>query len=124
MLNVIVRKAHFRRKNMFAEKLKTLRGKKSLTQEEFAREINVTKGAVAMWETGKRTPDLTMIKKIAEYFDITVDELIGGSVDRRGLDEAYFSFAKSAQDEGIDPDDIKLALETIRELKYRNKREG
>lgn len=109
---------------MFAEKLKTLRGTRNLTQEEFAKEINVTKGAVAMWETGKRTPDLAMIKDIETYFKVSVDELVGNSVDRGGLDEAYFSFAKSAQDEGIDPDDIKLALETIRALKHRNNGEG
>lgn len=108
---------------MFAEKLKTLRGNKSLTQEEFAREINVTKGAVAMWETGKRTPDLAMIKKIAAYFDITVDELIGGSVDRGGLDEAYFSIAKKAQDDGIDPRDIEMALEIFQKYKYTKKEE-
>ena len=108
---------------MFAEKLKTLRGNKGLTQEEFAREINVTKGAVAMWETGKRTPDLAMIKKIAAYFDITVDELIGGSVDRGGLDEAYFSIAKKAQDDGIDPRDIEMALEIFQKYKYNKKEE-
>ncbi len=108
---------------MFAEKLKTLRGAKKLTQEEFAKEINVTKGAVAMWETGKRTPDLTMIKNIAAYFNITVDELIGNSMDRGGLDEAYFSFAQRAQNEGIDPKDIELAIKTIQELKQRNKKE-
>lgn len=109
---------------MFAEKLKSLRSTRNLTQEEFAKEINVTKGAVAMWETGKRTPDLTMIKKIAAYFNITVDELVGNSVDRGGLDEAYFNIAKNAQDEGIDPNDIELAIEAIRQLKHKNKGEG
>lgn len=108
---------------MFAEKLKALRGMKNLTQEEFAKEINVTKGAVAMWETGKRTPDLEMIKNIASFFSISVDELVGNPVDRNGLDEAYFSLAKSAQEEGIDPDDIMLAIRTIQKYKYRDKRE-
>lgn len=110
---------------MFAEKLKALRGNKKITQEEFAKEINVSKGAVAMWETGKRTPDLEMIKKIAAYFNVSVDELIGtkNTPDSLGLDEAYFSFAKRAQNEGIAPEDIELALKTIQELKHRNKRE-
>lgn len=72
---------------MFAEKLKKLRGTRNLTQEEFAKEINVTKGAVAMWETGKRTPDLAMIKNIAAYFNVSVDELVGNSVDRGVLDD-------------------------------------
>lgn len=111
---------------MFAEKLKNLRALRKITQEEFAREINVTKGAVAMWETGKRTPDIEMLKKIASYFGVSVDELIGNDTlsENNGqfqLEDIYFSFAKSAQEEGIDPEDIELAIKTIKELKRKNK---
>ena len=59
---------------MLAENLKTLRATQKLTQEELAKEMNVSKGAVAMWETGKRNPDLDMIKKIASYFNVTIDD--------------------------------------------------
>lgn len=62
---------------MFNQKLKELRSAKGLTQEQLANDINVTKGAVAMWETGKRTPDADMLKTISKYFRVTVDELIG-----------------------------------------------
>lgn len=62
---------------MFNQKLKELRCAKGLTQEQLARDINVSKGAVAMWETGKRTPDTDMLKTISQYFRVTVDELIG-----------------------------------------------
>lgn len=64
---------------MFAEKLKTLRGIKDLTQKDLAETLNVAQGAVAMWETGKRTPDLEMIKKIASYFNVSTDYLMGES---------------------------------------------
>lgn len=63
--------------NMFNEKLKELRAEKKITQEILARDINVSKGAVAMWETGKREPDMNMLKTIATYFRTSVDDLIG-----------------------------------------------
>lgn len=62
---------------MFSTRLKELRQEKGLTQERFAQGLNVSKGAVAMWETGKRTPDADMLMTIANYFKVTVDELIG-----------------------------------------------
>ena len=62
---------------MFNQKLKELRCAKGLTQEQLAMYINVSKGAVAMWETGKRTPDADMLKTISQFFRVTVDELIG-----------------------------------------------
>lgn len=64
---------------MFCDKLKELRAAKKLTQEEFAKAISVSKGAVAMWETGKRTPDTDMLKTISKFFRVTVDELIGNT---------------------------------------------
>lgn len=66
---------------MFSQKLKQLRAEKKLTQEEFAKAIKVSKGAVAMWETGKRTPDTEMLMTISQFFRTTVDELIGNSRD-------------------------------------------
>lgn len=64
---------------MLAEKLKTLRGIKGLTQKDLAETLNVAQGAVAMWETGKRTPDLEMVKKIAAFFNVSTDYLMGES---------------------------------------------
>lgn len=66
---------------MFSDKLKELRAAKKLTQEEFAKAISVSKGAVAMWETGKRTPDTDMLKTISRFFRVTVDELIGNTCE-------------------------------------------
>ncbi len=62
---------------MFNERLKELRAEKKITQDALAKDMNVSKGAVAMWETGKRKPDMDMLKKIAAYFGTTVDDLIG-----------------------------------------------
>ena len=61
---------------MFADNLKKLRNTHGLTQVEFAKKFNISAGTIAMWETGKRIPDISMIKKIADYFKVPVDSLI------------------------------------------------
>ncbi len=108
---------------MFADKLKVLRGNKKITQEQFAKDINVTKGAVAMWETGRRTPDLEMTKKIALYFNVSIDELVGNEINKfsNQLDDVYFSIAKQAQEDGIAPEDIEMAISMIKHLKFKGK---
>lgn len=106
------------------DKIIELLEKQNRQQKELTDYLGVEKSTFSAWKNGKSASYKKYLPEIAKFFSITVDELIGNSVDRGGLDEAYFSLAKNAQDEGIDPKDIELALKTIRELKYRNKREG
>lgn len=54
-----------------------LRTQKGLNQRKLAQELGVSNGAVAMWETNKRQPDLDMIKKISAFFDVPVSVLLG-----------------------------------------------
>ncbi|WP_041669615.1 helix-turn-helix transcriptional regulator [Acetobacterium woodii] len=51
------------------------RAKNGLTQNELAEELKVTSGAVGMWETGKRVPNLDMAKEIADYFNATIEDI-------------------------------------------------
>lgn len=62
---------------MFADKLKQLRKSRNITQTQLASDMQVTKGAIGMWETNKRVPDIDMLKRLANFFGITVDELLG-----------------------------------------------
>ncbi len=62
---------------MLSHKLKYLRKKHNITQNEFAKIFNISNGAIAMWETGKRQPDTDMLKRIATYFNVSVDYLLG-----------------------------------------------
>lgn len=54
-----------------------LRSNKGLSQRDFASLIGVSNGAVGMWETNKRQPDLEMVLKIADYFNVSTDYLLG-----------------------------------------------
>ena len=61
----------------FGEILKKLRKGKGLTQIEFASEFNISNGTIAMWEIDKRQPDSETLTKLADYFEVSVDYLLG-----------------------------------------------
>lgn len=51
----------------------------NLTQDELAEKLGVTKASVSKWELAQSYPDITLLPKIAELFNCTVDELLGCS---------------------------------------------
>lgn len=60
----------------FNEKLQELRNKKGLTQEELASALFVSRTAVSKWESGRGYPGIESLKAIANFFGITVDDLL------------------------------------------------
>ena len=70
---------------MFAERLKALRKKHGYTQVSLAETLGVSKGTVAMWETGKRTPDFETLIGLSDLFDVRTDYILGKSTDDSSL---------------------------------------
>lgn len=66
---------------MFDERLKSLRKKCGYTQVSLAETLGVSKGTVAMWETGKRTPDFDTLIRLSDLFDVRTDYILGKSND-------------------------------------------
>ena len=62
---------------MIGEKLKRLRQKKKLTQTEFANKIGISRGTYAHYEINKRQPDYQTLIKIADFFNVSTDFLLG-----------------------------------------------
>lgn len=58
--------------------LKTLRKEKNMTQEQLAEHLGVSNRTVSRWETGSNMPDISLLTEIAEFFDVSVPELING----------------------------------------------
>lgn len=61
----------------FGYRLKTLRTSKKMTQTELGDILNVTKSSISGYENGTRFPDQESLVKIAEYFNVTTDYLLG-----------------------------------------------
>ena len=60
----------------FHEKLKELRNAKGISQAKLAADIHISRSAVAKWENGLGLPNDESLKMLADYFGVTVDELI------------------------------------------------
>lgn len=63
----------------FNERIKELRNKKNISQAVIAEYLGITKQAYSLYETGKREPDYETLLKIGEYFNVSVDYLLGNS---------------------------------------------
>ena len=71
----------------FNKKLQILRKNKNLTQEELAAKLFVSRTAISKWESGRGFPSIDSLKVIAEFFSITVDQLISSSESIDDCDE-------------------------------------
>ena len=60
----------------FSEKLKELRSEKGIAQAKLAADIHISRSAVAKWENGLGLPNDESLGLLADYFGITIDELI------------------------------------------------
>lgn len=60
----------------FNEKLKALREAKGYTQEDIAGKLNIARQSVSKWEQGINEPDVETLKRLAEIFECSVDELL------------------------------------------------
>ena len=80
---------------MIGEKIKSLREQNKKTQEDLAKYLGVAPQTVYKYEKGINEPDLSTTQKIADYFGITVDELLGR------IDDDLLSVQKRMKDNNI-----------------------
>ena len=66
---------------MFADRLKEIRTEKGITQVQLAETMGISKGTVAMWETGKREPNFETLNQLSDIFDKRIDYILGYSND-------------------------------------------
>ena len=64
-------------KHSLSENIRRLRKERNLTQERLAEALGVTVGAVYKWESGQSQPEISMLMEIADFFDTSVDLLLG-----------------------------------------------
>ena len=66
---------------MFKDVLKQLREEKGLTQELLAHELGLSSGSIGNYEQGSREPRNKIMRKIADYFGVSIDYLLGNNSD-------------------------------------------
>lgn len=65
------------KKNVFAEHLRELRARLSLTQKEFAQRVSITPATLSSYENGTKSPPISTVIRIAEEYKISLDWLCG-----------------------------------------------
>ena len=64
-------------RNLFRERLKSSRTDKGIGQNLLAKELDLSNASISYWETGKQEPCAEAIFKLAQYFDVSSDYLLG-----------------------------------------------
>ncbi len=89
-----------------------------------SKETGIAQSVFSSWKNGISKPKQDKLQKIADYFGVSIEYLMTGKEDTEekknpysNIKGIYLSYAKEAQDSGIDPDDIRLALDTIKRLR-------
>ena len=63
--------------NKFPELLKMLRVEKKISQNKLAKMLGVTQQCISEWELGKTEPTLSSLWELADFFDVSIDEICG-----------------------------------------------
>ena len=67
--------------------LKMLRREKSLTQEQLAERLHVSGRTVSRWETGSNMPDISLLVELAEFYEVSIPEIIDGERKSETMNE-------------------------------------
>jgi transcriptional regulator with XRE-family HTH domain len=99
------------------ENLRRLRENKGYMQKDVAEALDIAPNTLSGYESDKRSPDSKTLIKLAEFYNTTVDELLGTASDEvRILSKTYFSFAKELQDKNIPVEDLKKLLDFYNQI--------
>ena len=65
----------------FEQKLTNLRKQKSMSQEQLAEQLNVTRQTISKWELGQSKPDMEKLLEISKLFDVSVESLTNETIN-------------------------------------------
>lgn len=104
--------------NSLGRRIKLLREEKELSQLELAKILNISNSALSQYEAGNRIPSDEIKKKIAEYFNVSLDYLMGTSDIRNPYSTDKTSNEKEYQNQL--PDSFDTPEEAVKFLLEQN----
>ena len=110
---------------MFGDILKNLRESKNTTQKDLADHLGITDRNIRYYETGQRMPPTDILIKIADYFNVSVDYLLGRTDIKDPMNKIESEFNKSFNIEDLSPEsqeDLKKYIELLKlkDMQERN----
>lgn len=103
---------------MIGDCIKELRTKYGKTQEDIAKYLEVAPQTIYKYEKGINQPDLNTLSKLAEYFNVSTDYLLG----RTNIPSTIATFDDLIDISGIDTEDKKAIMRFIELAKSKNKK--
>ena len=101
----------------FAQNFKQLRRNVEMTQEEISVALGVSPQAVSRWETGATYPDIEMLPVIAEYFSVSLEELLGVEQSKRKVKaQEYKLLFKEYIEHGKIEECIDISRKAVKEF--------
>jgi transcriptional regulator with XRE-family HTH domain len=102
-------------------RLKKLRNEKGVTQQELGDYLGVSRSTVAGYETGKRKPEYDTLHKLANYFNVSIDYLLGNTDERSPADKIKKAISDDPEllefwEELKDREDLQLMFKQTRDL--------
>ena len=94
-----------------SENIRSLRKQRKMTQEKLAEALGVTVGAVYKWESGQSQPELNLLVEMADFFDTSVDVLLGYRIKDNRLDSTLERIGAYCQ--SLDPAAIPEAEKVL-----------
>lgn len=87
---------------MIGNKIRDLRKEKKLSQNELGKSIGVSQTTVTAWETGRAEPASTYIKKLADFFNVSADYLLGRPEKKISSEEQETKDLKKFLEDNLD----------------------
>ena len=78
--------------------LRELRKERGITQEDLAEKLNVSSRTISRWETGSNMPDISLLIEIADFFDVSIPEIINGERKSEKMNEEVKEVAEKLSD--------------------------
>lgn len=108
----------------FGERFKQLRIEKGLTQEKLAKEFYTRKSSISKYENNVQLPEIDTIKRYAQFFDCSIDYLIGTADIRNPYAKSFMGSSESDKvccfcTDGLSDEGIKLITEFIEQLRKK-----